>query len=91
MLDVNNAAVQAADATLDGPNEYRFDAIHSDCGKVTFEVLSEKDPKIKVLDQRTIETVFDDFVPHRKQLAAGSSQQWPPRRRVVLVSCREIP
>jgi S1-C subfamily serine protease len=75
VLDVNNAAVRITDATFDGFYEYGPDAIGPNCGKVTLEVFSEKNPKeakVKVLDQSTVETVYADFEPYRKQLAAGS-------------------
>jgi hypothetical protein len=75
VLDVNNAAVRVTDATFDGFYEYGYDAIRPDCGKVTLEVFSEKKPnvaKVIVLEQETVDRIYADFEPYRKQLAAGS-------------------
>jgi hypothetical protein len=72
VLNVNNAAVRVTDATFDGFYEYPYDAIHPDCGKMTLQVFSEKNPKkpeVKELDEKTVSTVFADFEPYRKQRA----------------------
>jgi hypothetical protein len=70
VLTVNNEAVRVTDATFDGLYEFPFDAIRPDCGKVTLNIYSEKDPnkpKVKKLDEKTIETVYKDFAPYRLQ------------------------
>jgi S1-C subfamily serine protease len=78
VLNINNAAVRVTDATFDGFYEYPYDAIRPDCGKMTMEVFSEKNPneaKVKVLDEKTITAVYADFEPYRKQLATGTTQK----------------
>jgi hypothetical protein len=78
VLNINNAAVRVTDVTFDGLYEYGYDAIRPECGKVTLEIVSEKNPKeakIKVLDQKTIDTVYADFEPYRKQLATVIAPQ----------------
>ena len=70
VLDLNNAAVRITDVTFDGLYEYPFDAIHPECGTVTLELFSEKnpnEPKTKQLDTKTVMAVFSDFEPYRKQ------------------------
>ena len=70
VLDLNNAAVRITDATFDGLYEYPFDAIHPECGTVTLELFSEKnpnEPKTKQLETKTVMAVFNDFEPYRKQ------------------------
>ena len=72
VLDLNTAAVRVTDVTFDGFYEYPYDAIHPECGTVTLQLFSEKnpnEPKIKTLDQKTIMAVFNDFEPYRKQEA----------------------
>ena len=73
VLNINNAAVRITDATFDGFYEYPYDAIRPDCGRVSLQIFSEKNPqeaKVKELDSRTINTVAADFEPYRKQLAS---------------------
>ena len=75
--NINNAAVQITDATFDGFYEYPHDAIRPECGKITLQIFSEKDPKdakSKVLDEKTVNTVYADFEPFRKELAASKIQ-----------------
>ena len=73
VLSVNNEAIRVTDATFDGFYFYPPDAIRSTCGKVTLELYSEKDPnhpKSHVLDQKSIQTVIQDFSPYLQQEAA---------------------
>lgn len=70
VLDVNNIAVRVTDATFDGFYVYPFDAIHPECGSVTLQLFSEKDPnapKTKQLEAKTITAISNDFEPYRKQ------------------------
>lgn len=70
VLDVNNALLRVTDATFDGFYEYPFNAIHPECGTVTLELFSEKnptEPKTKQLETKTVMAVFNDFEPYRKQ------------------------
>jgi len=70
VLDVNNTAVRVTDATFDGFYVYPFDAIHPECGTVTLQLFSEKnpnEPKMKQLETKTVMAVFNDFEPYRKQ------------------------
>jgi S1-C subfamily serine protease len=72
VLDVNNTAVRVTDATFDGLYIYPFDAIHPECGTVTLQLFSEKEPnspKVKQFEAKTITAVFNDFAPYRKQRA----------------------
>jgi S1-C subfamily serine protease len=82
VLDVNNVAVRVTDATFDGFYVYPFDAIHPECGTVTLQLFSEKNPnesKTKQLDTKTITAVFNDFEPYRKQRAQAPSSASTPR------------
>jgi S1-C subfamily serine protease len=77
VLDVNNAAVRVTDATFDGLYVYPFDAIHPECGTMTLQIFSEKDPnqpKVKQLETKTITAVFNDFEPYRRQRAHGTPE-----------------
>lgn len=70
VLDVSNSAVRVTDATFDGLYKYPSSAIRPDCGKVTLQLFSEKEPdkpKIKELDSKTVNVVFNDFEPYRAQ------------------------
>jgi len=70
VLDVNNMAIQVTDVTFDGLYKYPPDAISPDCGTVRLELFSEKEPdkpKVKELDAKTVNTVFNDFAPYRAQ------------------------
>jgi S1-C subfamily serine protease len=73
VLSVNNQLVRVTDATFDGLYEYAPDAIRSDCGKVSIEIYSEKDPnhpKIHVLEEKTVQTVVQDFAPYLAEESA---------------------
>lgn len=77
VVDVRNAYVNVTDATFDGLYKYPADAITANCGTVTLQLFSEKDPnqpKIKVLDQKTISAVTADFAPYLAQRASGSKR-----------------
>jgi S1-C subfamily serine protease len=70
VLNVNNGVLRVTDATFDGFYEYPFDAIHPECGTMTLELFSEKnpnEPKTKQLEAKTVMAVFNDFEPYRKQ------------------------
>jgi len=72
ILDVDNEEVRITDATFDGLYIYPYDAIHPECGTVSLQLFSEKnpnEPKIKQLETKTITAVFSDFEPYRRQLA----------------------
>lgn len=80
VLDVNNAAVRVTDATFDGLYIYPFDAIHPECGTVTLQLFSEKEPnspKTKQLETKTITAVFNDFEPYRKQRTKAAADASP--------------
>lgn len=67
VIDERNAFVNVTDATFDGLYKYSADAITSKCGQVTLQISSEKDPnqpKVKILDQKTINVVAADFKPY---------------------------
>jgi hypothetical protein len=76
VIDVNNAALKMTDVTFDGLYVYPFDAIQPECGTMTLQLFSEKnpnEPKIKTLETKTINAVFNDFEPYRKQHLQASS------------------
>lgn len=53
VIDERNAFVNITDATFDGLYEYPADAISANCGTVTLQLFSEKEPnqpKVKVLE-----------------------------------------
>jgi S1-C subfamily serine protease len=67
VLDEHNAAVNVTDATYAGLYKYPADAISSSCGRVELHIFSEKEPenpKIKVLETKTIQAVLSDFTPY---------------------------
>jgi len=67
VLDVQNSAVNVTDAAYAGFYEYPADAINPGCGQVRLELYSEKEPdqpKVKVLDAKTINAVVSDFAPY---------------------------
>jgi S1-C subfamily serine protease len=79
VLDVHTSFAKVTDATYEGFYSYPYDAISSNCGAVTLELFSEKDPAkpvSKTLDPKTIARVSADFAPYRNgqiQLQTGSS------------------
>jgi putative serine protease PepD len=67
VLDERNSFVNVTDATFDGLYKYPANAITPQCGTVTLQLFSEKDPdhgKEKVLEQKTVNAVISDFVPY---------------------------
>jgi hypothetical protein len=69
VLNVHNPFVNVTDATYAGLYVYPYDAISSDCEKVTLQLFSEKapdKPESKVLDPKTVAQVATDFEPFRK-------------------------
>jgi S1-C subfamily serine protease len=69
VLDVHNPFVNVTDATYEGIYSYPYDAISSNCGSVTLELFSEKEPDkpvSKTLDAKTVTRIAIDFEPFRK-------------------------
>jgi hypothetical protein len=69
VLNVHNPFVNVTDATYEGFYAYPYDAISSDCEKVTLQLFSEKEPdkpETKILDPKTVAQVVTDFEPFRK-------------------------
>jgi hypothetical protein len=69
VLNVHNPFVNVTDATYEGFYVYSYDAISSDCEKVTLQIFSEKEPdkpESKFLDPKTVAQVVTDFEPFRK-------------------------
>jgi len=60
---------------------YPHDAVSPQCGKVTLQIFSTKDPEHpleKVLDQSLVTRVWQDFEPYRK-IQAQPAGAAPPR------------
>jgi len=69
VVNVHNPFVKVTDATYEGFYTYSYDAISSDCEKVTLQIFSEKEPdkpESKILDPKTVAQVVTDFEPFRK-------------------------
>jgi S1-C subfamily serine protease len=67
ILSESNYLISVKDATYEGFYSYPADAITLQCGKVTLELFSEKKPteaKIKVLDDKTVLKIAEDFSPY---------------------------
>ncbi len=67
ILSESNYLISVKDATYEGFYSYPADAINEQCGKVTIELFSEKNPteaKIKVLDEKTVTKIAGDFAPY---------------------------
>jgi hypothetical protein len=67
VADEHDAAINITDATFDGLYKYSANAITAKCGTVTLQLFSERDPgqpKVKLLDQKTIKAVVADFGPY---------------------------
>lgn len=76
VINEDNAYVRVKDATFEGLYVYPHDAIRPECGTVTLQLFSEKkptEPIVLKLRPDTIEKVWSDFEPYRKQLEARSS------------------
>jgi S1-C subfamily serine protease len=70
VIDERNAFVNITDATFDGFYKYSADAISPNCGTVTLQLFSEKEPnepKVKVLEEKTVRAVAADFAPYLAQ------------------------
>jgi hypothetical protein len=68
LLSVQNTFVNATDATYEGLYSYLPDAISPNCGEVAVELYSEKspnEPKVKVLESKTVSKIWEDFEPYR--------------------------
>ncbi|MBI1739724.1 MAG: trypsin-like peptidase domain-containing protein [Candidatus Koribacter versatilis] len=77
VIDEQDAFVNITDATFDGFYKYSADAISEKCGTVTLQLFSEREPnqpKVKELDQKTINAVSADFAPYLAQHTSGSKQ-----------------
>jgi S1-C subfamily serine protease len=74
VLDERNALVNITDATFAGLYKYPANAITDKCGQVELHIFSEKEPnnpKIKVLEGKTIHAVTSDFEPYLGSSAVG--------------------
>lgn len=66
-INTSNYFVRMNDASYEGLYTYPADAISSQCGRVTLELYSEKEPdkaKTKVLDPKTVLKIEEDFRPY---------------------------
>lgn len=73
LINVHNPFINVSDATYQGLYIYPPDAISPNCGQVKLEIYSEKDPAhptTKVLSEKTVERVWEDFQPYRVQEAS---------------------
>lgn len=72
VIDLHNFFVNATDASYEGLYTYPADAISPSCGTVSLELYSEKNPesvKVRVLDKKLVERIWDDFEPYRSSIA----------------------
>lgn len=72
VLNEENAFVRVKDATFEGVYVYPADAINRRCGVVMLQIFSEKKPNEPIvlnLRPDTVQRVWTDFEPYRKQLA----------------------
>lgn len=70
--------MRVKDATFEGVYAYPPDAINPQCRTVTLQLFTEKKPSEAIvlsLRPDTIERVWADFEPYRKQLEAKSSSR----------------
>jgi S1-C subfamily serine protease len=77
VVNTRNAFVRATDATYEGIYSFPPDAISPQCGHVTLELYSEKNPdkaKVQVLSDKTVERVWSDFEPYRKSSGESAAQ-----------------
>jgi hypothetical protein len=71
VINEDNAFVRVKDATFEGLYVYPQDAVSLQCATVTLQIFSEKKPNEPIiLNVRpdTIQRVWADFEPYRKQL-----------------------
>ena len=69
ILNEDNAWIRVKDATYSGLYSYPPDAISPQCGTVTLKLFSEKNPQqpaVRILDPKTVQTVWNDFEAWRK-------------------------
>ena len=65
---VSNVAVRVNDVTYEGFYSYGPDAVNPTCGTVRLVVYNEKDPNspdVKVLSEKLVKKLWDDFAPIR--------------------------
>ncbi len=77
-VSVHDRAVKMDDSTYKGVYLYPPDAVNPDCGEVKLMIYSSKsdEPVIKILDERSVRHVWDDFGAYRRaEEAADSSQE----------------
>ncbi len=79
-MGTTNRYAVIAEESVGGRYLYAHDAISPECGRVTLEVFSMKDaehPVRKVLDDKQVARIWQDFEPYRKLLKqqSGASQQ----------------
>ena len=70
LVNVHNSYVRATDATYEGLYSYPIAAFSPECGTVTLQLFSEKNPKagtLKVLEKRTTDRVWMDFEAWRNR------------------------
>lgn len=75
VMDLHNYFVNATDATYEGFYTYPPDSIAPSCGRVELELYSEKKPESatsKVLDEKTVAKVWEDFEPYREAVSKGA-------------------
>jgi len=70
VINADNAFVRVKDATFEGIYVYPHDAMRPQCGTVTLRLFTEKKPTEAIvlnLRPETVERVWADFEPYRKQ------------------------
>lgn len=70
LVNLKSPFVNATDATYEGLYTYPVEAFSPECRTVTLQVMSEKDPSkaaVKLLDRRTVDTVWSDFEAWRRE------------------------
>ena len=67
-VSVRNRAVKMEDSTYKGIYEFPPDAVNPSCHEVKLTIYSSKgdEPVIKVLDQRSVQRVWEDFAAFRR-------------------------
>jgi hypothetical protein len=78
VLDVHNYFVNATDASYEGFYTYPPDSVSPSCGPVVLEMYSEKSPENatrKVLDEKSVAKIWQDFEPYRQALSKSAPKQ----------------
>jgi len=78
VINEDNAFVRVKDATFEGLYVYPHDAVNPRCGVVTLQIFTEKkptEPIVLALRPDTVERVWADFEPYRKQLEATADHR----------------